>query len=134
MNEKVKRRESFRPFAPSVLKERCSDWFETGNPSQSYRFMLFACPVVPEKAPLIPAVLHIDNTARIHVVEKESNPTFYALIEHFERITGVPMVLNTSFNDTEPIVCSPHDAVSTFLKAKFDALVLGNYIVDLRPQ
>ncbi len=132
MNRSVKRREGFRPFAPSVLAEPCAEWFHLGRSSPGYRYMLFACPVRAEKAPLIPAVLHADGTSRIQIVEREHNPRFHALIESFAELTGVPMVLNTSFNDREPIVCTPADAVRTFLSTDIDALFLGDYLVESR--
>lgn len=130
MNRSVKRREAFRPFAPSVLKERCDEWFELGRRSASYGYMLFACPVKPGKAEQIPAVVHEDGTARIQVVDAVTNPRYHALIEGFERLTGVPLILNTSFNDSEPIVCSPEHALRTFLSTEIDALILDDYLVE----
>ena len=130
MNRSVKRRETFRPFAPSVLAERCGEWFEIGRPSPSYGYMLFACPVKAGMAERIPAVVHEDGTARIQIVDAASNPRYHALIESFERLTGVPLVLNTSFNDSEPIVCSPAHALRTFAATDIDALIVGDYIVD----
>ena len=130
LNRKVKHRETFRPFAPSVLEEECGHWFEMGRFSESYRFMLFACAVHAHRLGEIPAVIHIDNTARIQTVNKEINPKYHQLISHFHHLTGVPMVLNTSFNDSEPIVCTPQDALNTFNKTGIDVLVLGDYIVE----
>lgn len=130
LNHKVKHREEFRPFAPSVLEECSQDWFELGKPSESYRYMLFACPVKKDKVHQIPAVIHVDDTARIQMVNKQINPKYHKLISHFAEITGVPLVLNTSFNDSEPIVCSPQDALNTFCKTKIDALVLGDCIIE----
>jgi carbamoyltransferase len=127
LNAKVKHREHFRPFAPSVLEEHADAWFELGRPSQSYQAMLFACPVRSHVLERIPAVLHIDRTARVQVVAREHNPLFHQLIEHFHVRTGVPLVLNTSFNDSEPIVCSPKDALTTFRSTRIDALAMGNY-------
>ena len=129
LNRKVKHREDFRPFAPSVLEEDCEEWFEMGRPSESYAYMLFACPVKADKAPLISAVLHVDKTARVQVVRKKQNPKYHALISRFKAITGVPLLLNTSFNDSEPIVCSPQDALATFKGTDIDVLVLGNNIM-----
>lgn len=129
LNHKVKHREPFRPFSPSVLEESADDWFELGKPSKSYYYMLYACPVKQEKAALIPAVLHIDKTGRVQTVSSELNPRYHALISHFADLTGIPMVLNTSFNDSEPIVCTPQDALNTFQKTKIDVLVLGDYII-----
>jgi carbamoyltransferase len=130
LNRKVKHREEFRPFAPSVLAERARDWLEIGKPSASYEYMLFACPVRRSKRDLIPAVVHIDGTARAQLVVQESNPLFHRLISQFERLTGVPVILNTSFNDSEPIVCTPDDALDTFLKTGIDAMVLGRFVVE----
>jgi carbamoyltransferase len=129
MNELVKRRDGFRPFAPSVLEERSAEWFDLGKPSPSYGFMLFACPVRPDKLDRIPAVVHTDGTSRVQLVNRQTNPRYHELISCFEELTGVPMLLNTSFNDTEPIVCSPEDAVRTFLNTGIDALVLGDQLV-----
>lgn len=130
LNHKVKHREDFRPFAPSVLAERARDWFEMGRGSESYAFMLFACPVRPERAAQIPAVLHVDGTSRLQTVSAQDNPRYHRMISCFEAITGVPMVLNTSFNDSEPIVCTPHDALATFLGTRIDAVAIGDYIAS----
>lgn len=130
LNYKVKHREPFRPFSPSVLEEEAHNWFELGKPSESYRYMLFACPAKKDKAKQIPAVLHIDGTGRVQTVNKQINPKYHALISHFATLSGVPMVLNTSFNDSEPIVCTPQDAFNTFCKTKIDVLILGNYIIE----
>lgn len=130
LNRKVKHREIFRPFAPSVLEEYAADWFEIGKFSESYRYMLYACPVHEEKINQIPAVVHVDDTARIQTVDKETNPKYHQLITHFYALTGVPLVLNTSFNDSEPIVCTPQDALATFNKTQIDVLVLGDYLVE----
>lgn len=134
LNEKVKHREEFRPFAPSVLEEYASDWFEIGKPSESYRFMLFACPVKPDKVNQIPAVIHVDNTARAQLVSRTVNPKYHELISHFAKLTGVPMVLNTSFNDCEPIVCTPQDAFHTFCNTMIDVLVMGNYLIERKEE
>lgn len=130
LNHKVKHREIFRPFAPSVLEECAADWFEIGKFSESYRYMLYACPVHEEQMNKIPAVVHIDDTARIQTVAKDVNPKYHQLITHFYALTGVPLVLNTSFNDSEPIVCTPQDALNTFNKTQIDVLVLGDYILE----
>jgi len=122
LNRKVKHREDFRPFAPSVLAEEASAWFE-----------LFTCPARADKAHHIPAVLHVDGTARIQTVDAADNPRYHQLISAFADLTGVPMVLNTSFNDSEPIVCSPVDALRTFLATRIDAVALGGYLVQ-RPR
>ncbi|KAI9705606.1 MAG: hypothetical protein M1836_006362 [Candelina mexicana] len=129
LNVKVKHRETFRPFAPSVLAEPAGEWFELGRPSSSYDFMLFACQAAAGRGEQVPAVLHEDGTARVQLVHRERNPTFYELISHFADLTGVPMVLNTSFNDSEPIVCTPADAIATFRKTRIDALFIGSRFV-----
>ncbi len=123
LNHKVKQREAFRPFAPAVLLEHASRWFHI---DQADPFMTTAPRVRADKTRLIPAVVHADDTARIQTVERKDNPRFYALIEEFERLTGVPIVLNTSFNRQEPIVASPGDAISCFLRTQMDVIVLGN--------
>ncbi|WP_204105319.1 MULTISPECIES: carbamoyltransferase C-terminal domain-containing protein [Spirulina sp. CCY15215] len=129
MNQKVKHREDFRPFAPSVLEEYAQDWFKLPGDSLALGFMLFACSAIEDKQSLIPAILHVDGTSRVQVVNQQLNPKYHRLIQAFYQITGVPLVLNTSFNDTEPIVCSPEDAVKTFLKTKIDYLAIGDFLV-----
>ncbi|MEA5469261.1 carbamoyltransferase [Spirulina sp. 06S082] len=129
MNQKVKHREDFRPFAPSVLEEYAQDWFKLPGDSLALGFMLFACDALEDKQSLIPAILHVDGTSRVQVVNQQLNPKYHRLIQAFYQITGVPLVLNTSFNDTEPIVCSPEDAVKTFLKTKIDYLAIGDFLV-----
>jgi len=130
LNQNVKHREDFRPFGPSVLAERASEWFEIGRPSESLKYMLFTCPVRSEKREKIPAVVHVDGTARVQLVERELNPSYHRLISRFEQRTGVPVILNTSFNDSEPIVCSPSDAISTFKRTAIDALVMQDFIIE----
>lgn len=129
LNRKVKHRETFRPFAPSVLAEHAEDWFHLGRGSTAYEAMLFAVPVRAHRVSQIPAVTHADGTARIQIVTTGSNPRFHRLISRFHARTGVPMVLNTSFNDSEPIICTPEDAVQTFLSTRIDALAIGDYLV-----
>jgi carbamoyltransferase len=129
LNHKVKHREHFRPFAPSVLAEHADSWFDLGRSSAAYEVMLFAAPVRPACASQIPAVVHADGTARLQVVRAEANPRFHELITRFFSQTGVPMVLNTSFNDSEPIVCTPADAVHTFMSTGIDALAIGDRLV-----
>jgi carbamoyltransferase len=102
---------------------------ELGKESESYHYMLYACPVHEDKRDKIPAVVHIDGTARVQIVGKEHNPRFHRLLTHFYELTGVPLVLNTSFNDSEPIVCTPQDALNTYNKTRIDVLILGNYIL-----
>jgi carbamoyltransferase len=126
INAKVKLREPFRPFAPSVLEERAGDYFEEAGPSP---FMLFTCPVRPSAKGVIPAVMHVDGTSRVQTVDRDSNPAFRKLLEAFERKTGVPVLLNTSFNVNEPIVCNPDEAIRCFLQTEVDWLVLGNLLV-----
>lgn len=126
INLKVKQREAFRPFAPSILEERSSEYFYNGISSP---FMLLALKVREEKAKEIPAVVHVDGTARPQTVNREANPLYWKLIKEFESITGVPVILNTSFNVQEPIVCSPEDAIKCFLKTDVDYLVLNNLLV-----
>lgn len=123
INKKIKKREGFRPFAPSILEEYFEEYFGI---NESFPFMLFTFKVVPEKRALIPAVIHVDGTARPQTVSKKTNPYFWKLINYFKEITGVPVVLNTSFNVREPIVCTPKDAINTFLKTDVDFLALEN--------
>ena len=133
LNEKVKFREGFRPFAPSILLGEVSTYFDIPNPGECYpiRFMLFAAEVKQEKKNFIPAVVHKDGTSRLQAVTKTNSPLYYTLIKKFEEITGVPLVLNTSFNlRGEPIVNSPEDALRTFFKSGLDKLVIGNYIIN----
>jgi carbamoyltransferase len=129
LNEKVKHREYFRPFAPSVLHEDAHRWFLITKETSASDFMLMAYPVPAELRDSIPAVVHFDGTSRVQTVRRETNPRFHKLISEFRDITGVPVVLNTSFNDSEPIVCSPEDAVDTFLKTNIDYLAIGDYLV-----
>ena len=126
LNEKIKHRESFRPFAPSVLEEFTSDYFDIDIPSP---YMLMVAKVKqPEK---IPAVTHVDGTARLQTVSKESNSLYYDLINQFYKITGVPIIVNTSMNVMgEPIVNTPSHAYNMILKTDMDCLVLGNNLID----
>ncbi|MDE3034752.1 MAG: carbamoyltransferase [Nitrospirota bacterium] len=126
INSKVKLRQPFRPFAPSVLEERAADYFEL---TESSPFMLFTHKARPSAKGVIPAVIHVDGTARVQTVDREANPRYRKLIEAFERRTGVPVLLNTSFNVNEPIVCTPDEAVNCFLRTEVDWLVLGNLLV-----
>ena len=130
INQKIKHREAFQPFAPAVIAECAADWFQLPSHSRSSDFMLFAYAARPWLAERIPAVLHVDGTSRIQTVRAETNPLFHRLISEFGRHTGVPMVLNTSFNDSEPIVCTPEDALRTFDATRIDALVMGNLVVQ----
>jgi carbamoyltransferase len=126
LNARIKHREPFRPFAPSVLAEKAGEWYEQDYTSP---FMILVYKTRPEKRGEIPAVNHVDDTGRLQTVEERVAPRYYRLIAEFERKTGVPIVLNTSFNENEPIVMTPQEAVDTFLKTKMDVLVLGNYVV-----
>src|SRR6516164_7243058 len=126
LNLKIKRRESFRPFAPSVLRDAVADWFVRHD---DVPFMLEVIPIRRGRRADIAAVTDVDGTGRLQTVDRASNPLYYALIEAFFRITGVPMVLNTSFNENEPVVCRPEEALDCFLRTKMDLLVLGNHVI-----
>lgn len=126
LNLKIKRRESFRPFAPSVQREHVLDWFEEDG---DVPFMMQVFQIREEKRPRIPAVTHVDGSGRLQTVYRQTNPRYWALIEAFRELTGVPMVLNTSFNENEPVVCTPDEALDCFLRTKMDVLVIGNVMV-----
>jgi carbamoyltransferase len=126
LNARIKHREPFRPFAPSILAERTGEWYEQDYTSP---FMILVYRTRPEKRERIPAVNHVDDTGRLQTVERAVNARYYRLIEEFERQTGVPILLNTSFNENEPIVMTPEHAVDTFRKTHMDVLVLGNHFV-----
>ncbi len=126
LNLKIKRRESFRPFAPSVLREAVPEWFEQ---DADVPFMMQVFQIREAQRPRIPAVTHVDGSGRLQTVSAASNPRYYKLIETFREQTGVPMVLNTSFNENEPVVCKPEEALDCFLRTKMDVLVLGNWMV-----
>ena len=130
LNAKIKRRESFRPFAPSVLREAVADWFER---DADVPFMLEVLAIRPERRAQIPAVTHVDGTGRLQTVTPAANPRYHALIAAFAKLTGVPMVLNTSFNENEPVVCRPAEALDCFLRTKMDVLVLGDYWLRRSP-
>ena len=127
LNSRIKRREPFRPFAPSILLEKTGEYFEVDYPDP---FMLKVYPIRPEKRNIIPAVTHVDGTGRLQTVRKEENHLYWQLIKEFENITGVPVVLNTSFNENEPIVCTPKEALECFLRTKMDVLVMENYYIE----
>ena len=129
LNRRIKHREIFRPFAPSILAESTAEYFEKSHPSP---FMTLAYPVRPEKRHKIPAPTHVDGTGRLQTVTSEANPRYHALISSFRDLTGVPVVLNTSFNDNEPIVCRPEEAIDCFQRTQMDALVLGDFLI-VRP-
>lgn len=130
INEKIKQREPFRPFAPAILAERVSEYFEI---NQLDPFMTIAAPVRADKRDVIPAAVHVDGTARIQTVEEEVNPRFHALIKAFAEKTGVPVLLNTSFNRREPIVATPAEALACYDRAELDGVVLENYYVRRSP-
>jgi len=127
LNSRIKHREPFRPFAPSVLEQRVGDYFDQSKPSP---FMMMAYRVKPEKRGEIPAPTHVDGTGRLQTVNREQNPHYWRLISEFERLTGVPVVLNTSFNENEPVVCAPEEAIECFLRTRMDVLAIGNYLVE----
>lgn len=127
LNLKIKRRESFRPFAPSIQREHVSDWFEEDD---DVPFMMQVFQIRGEKRATIPAVTHVDGSGRLQTVYRDTNARYWALIEAFRRLTGVPMVLNTSFNENEPVVCRPAEALDCFLRTKMDVLVLGDVLIE----
>jgi carbamoyltransferase len=126
LNRRIKHREPFRPFAPAILAERTAEWFEEAQPSPA---MLMVLPFRPDKRALVPAVVHVDGSGRLQTVERADNPRFHQLIEAFERQTGVPILLNTSFNENEPIVCTPDEALACFARTSMDLLVLGPWFI-----
>ncbi|MCB1209650.1 MAG: carbamoyltransferase, partial [Verrucomicrobiales bacterium] len=119
-------RESFRPFAPSVLREAVPAWFEEDD---NVPFMMQVYQVREEKRPQVPAITHADGSGRLQTVHPETNPLYHQLISAFNAITQVPMILNTSFNENEPVVCRPQEALDCFLRTKMDLLVLGHWLV-----
>ena len=127
LNLKIKRRESFRPFAPSILRESVAEWFEGDD---DVPFMMKVFQVQKEKRSLIPAVTHEDGSGRLQTVSVDSNAKYYRLITAFKQLTGVPMLLNTSFNENEPVVCQPVEALNCFLRTKMDVLVLGDFYIE----
>ena len=127
LNARIKKREPFRPFAPSILEDRVSEYFEQTHPAPT---MLMVYQIKPEKRAAIPAVTHVDGSGRLQTVSREANPLYYDLIREFDLITGVPVVLNTSFNEDEPIVCTPDQAMDCFQRTRMDVLFLGNYMVE----
>jgi carbamoyltransferase len=125
LNARIKHREWFRPFAPSILAERQSEYFEYDHPSP---FMLHVYKIRPEKRAQLCAVNHVDDTGRLQTVARDENPLYYDLIQAFERKTGIPVILNTSFNENEPIVCTPEQAIDCFQRTKMDVLAIGPYL------
>ncbi|HEY6769749.1 MAG TPA: carbamoyltransferase [Candidatus Sulfotelmatobacter sp.] len=127
LNSRIKKREPFRPFAPSILEERIGEYFEQTHPSPT---MLMVYQVKKDKQSVIPAVTHVDGSGRLQTVSHVTNPRYYQLIRDFEKLTGVPVVLNTSFNEDEPIVCTPEEAVNCFQRTYMDVLFLDTYMVQ----
>jgi len=129
LNQKIKRRESFRPFAPSILREAVSGWFEEDD---DVPFMMKVFQIRPGKRELIPAVTHVDGSGRLQTVTLASNPRYYKLIKAFQVLTDIPVLLNTSFNENEPVVCRPQEALDCFLRTRMDMLVCGDYMLERR--
>ena len=127
LNRRIKHRETFRPFAPSIIEEAVGEFFEKTHPSP---FMTFAYPVRPEKRAAIPAPTHVDGTGRLQTVSRSANPLYWRLLCAVGDLTGVPVVLNTSFNDNEPIVCRPEEALECFRRTRMDVLVMGNFVLE----
>ncbi|MEF3364948.1 carbamoyltransferase C-terminal domain-containing protein [Methylocystis sp. 9N] len=127
LNKKIKRRESFRPFAPSILSEAVGEWFEEED---DVPFMMQVFQIREEKRALVPAVTHVDGSGRLQTVKRSANARYHALISAFRDVTGVPLVLNTSFNENEPVVCRPEEALDCFLRTNMDVLALGDWIIQ----
>jgi len=127
LNLKIKRRESFRPFAPSILREDVSQWFEEES---DVPFMMQVYQIHESKREEIPAVTHVDGSGRLQTVSSDNHPKYHSLIKDFKNKTGVPILLNTSFNENEPVVCTPEEAINCFLRTKMDILVLGNWFIS----
>ena len=127
LNQKIKRRESFRPFAPSILREAVPEWFEVDD---DVPFMMKVFPIREEKRALIPAVTHTDGSGRLQTVHRDTNVRYWRLISAFRDLTGVPLVLNTSFNESEPVVCRPGEALDCFLRTQMDVLVIGEWFIE----
>jgi carbamoyltransferase len=127
LNRKIKQRETFRPFAPSILREAVADWFEV---DRDVPFMLQVFKLRKDRRELVPAITHVDGTGRLQTVTEAQNPRFYRLIREFGALTGVQMLLNTSFNENEPIVCRPEEALDCFLRTNMDVLVMGDRVLE----
>jgi carbamoyltransferase len=127
INLKIKFREKFRPFAPSILEEYIRDYFEVNEPSP---FMERVLPIRPEKRAEIPAVTHVDGSGRLQSVSRRTSPLYWELIDRFRQRTGVPLLLNTSLNENEPIVRTPEQAISCFQRTAMDMLVLGDLVIE----
>src|SRR6201988_1128875 len=130
LNDRIKKREPFRPFAPSILEERVGDYFEQTHPAPA---MLMVYQIRKERRNEIPAVTHVDGSGRLQTVSHTVNERYYQLISDFAELTTVPVILNTSFNENEPIVCRPLEAIECFKKTKMDVLYLGNFAVRRQP-
>ena len=126
INSKIKFREKFRPFAPSTLVEAIDEYFVNPVPDP---FMIQVVQVRPEKRSVIPAVTHVDGSGRLHTVDRTANPMYWSLIHEFAELTGVPVLLNTSFNENEPIVLKPSEALDCFLRTNMDVLVMGHHVL-----
>jgi carbamoyltransferase len=124
LNARIKHREWFRPFAPSILADAQHEYFEHDHPSP---YMLHVYKIRPEKRKSLCAVNHVDNTGRLQTVAREENPLYYDLIQTFGKKTGIPVILNTSFNENEPIVCTPQEAIDCFQRTKMDVLAIGPF-------
>ena len=127
INTKIKFREKFRSFAPSILEEALDEYFVGAVPDP---FMIQVYPVRPEKRPVIPAVTHVDGSGRLQTVSQATNPLYWHLLKAFDKLTGVPVLLNTSFNENEPIVHKPEEALDCFMRTQMDALVMGKYTIE----
>jgi len=130
INTRIKFRERFRPFAPSVLEARLDEYFVGASPDP---FMLQVYPVRPDKRAAVPAITHVDGSGRLQTVSQRSNPRYWKLIKAFERVSGVPMLLNTSFNENEPIVLRPEEALDCFLRTHMDVIVMGQHVLARAP-
>ena len=130
LNRKIKRRESFRPFAPSILRDHAPAWFEEND---DVPFMMKVFQIRESKRELIPAVTHVDGSGRLQTVHRESNPRYYDLIDAFRELTGIPLVLNTSFNENEPVVNHPREALECFLRTRMDVVVLETVFIERGP-
>jgi carbamoyltransferase len=134
MNLKIKFRESFRPFAPTVLHEKTGEWFDFDDKKHESPFMLLVCQVRPDRftngKSMVPSITHVDGSARLQTLKREDNPLYYDLVKTFEKRTGCPVIINTSFNVRgEPIVCSPEHAYTCFMRTNMDALVLDRFVL-----
>lgn len=127
LNARIKHREKFRPFAPSILLDAVGDYFDQTYPDP---FMIKVYNVLPDKQSEVPAITHVDGTGRLQTVDRQHSPLYWSLISAFGELTGTPVVLNTSFNENEPIVCTPGEAIDCFMRTKMDALAVGNYLVS----